>query len=110
MSIPPDVLIPIQIGLTLLFEIVCQYSIRAVALLNLGGVIAQFKRNDCSISPVEVIWRGGVRREVFDFLFLMGLRNWISSEGNFSGIRKKPFREPSELNIQKLKYIRWCAL
>ena len=62
MSIPPDVLIPIQIGLTLLFEIVCQYSIRAVALLNPGGAIAQFKRNDCSIPPVEVIPGGGVRK------------------------------------------------
>lgn len=32
-----------------------------MALLNPGGAIAQFQRNDCSISPVEVIWRGGVR-------------------------------------------------
>ncbi|MCI6319828.1 MAG: hypothetical protein MR803_00495, partial [Clostridiales bacterium] len=44
------------------YSIVCQYSIRAVALLNPGGAIAQFQRNDCSISPVEVIWRGGVRK------------------------------------------------
>ena len=42
-------------------RIVCQYSIPAVALLNPGGATAQFKRNDCSIPPVEVIWRGGVR-------------------------------------------------
>ena len=33
-----------------------------MALLNPGGAIAQFKRNDCSIPPVEVIWRGGVRK------------------------------------------------
>ena len=33
-----------------------------MALLNPGGAIAQFQRNDCSISPVEVIWRGGVRK------------------------------------------------
>ena len=32
-----------------------------MALLNPGGAIAQFQRNDCSIPPVEVIWRGGVR-------------------------------------------------
>lgn len=44
------------------YSIVCQYSIRAVAPLNPGGAIAQFQRNDCSISPVEVIWRGGVRK------------------------------------------------
>ena len=35
-----------------------------MALLNPGGAIAQFQRNDCSISPVEVIWRGGVRNDV----------------------------------------------
>ena len=34
-----------------------------MALLNPGGAIAQFKRNDCSIPPVEVIWRGGVRKK-----------------------------------------------
>ena len=42
-------------------EYCSQYSIRAVALLNLGGAIAQFQRNDCSIPPVEVISGSGVR-------------------------------------------------
>jgi len=32
-----------------------------VGLLNPGGPIAQFKRNRCSISPVEVILLSGVR-------------------------------------------------
>ena len=30
--------------------------------------------------------------------------------GNCSRVRNKPPSEPSEVNIQKLKYIRWCAL
>ena len=34
-----------------------------MALLNLGGAIAQFQRNDCSISPVEVISGSGVRTQ-----------------------------------------------
>ena len=38
------------------YSVDCQYSIRAVALLNPDGAIAQFQRNDCSIPPVEVIW------------------------------------------------------
>ena len=32
-----------------------------MGLLNPGGPIAQFKRNRCSISPVELISRSGVR-------------------------------------------------
>ena len=32
-----------------------------MGLLNPGGPIAQFQRNDCSISPVEVISLSGVR-------------------------------------------------
>jgi len=32
-----------------------------VGLLNPGGPIAQFKRNRCSISPVELILQSGVR-------------------------------------------------
>ena len=35
-----------------------------MALLNPGGAIAQFQRNDRSIPPVEVISRSGVR--IFD--------------------------------------------
>ena len=31
-------------------------------LLNLGGSIAQFKRNRCSISPVEMILQSGICR------------------------------------------------
>ena len=34
-----------------------------MGLLNPGGPIAQFKRNRCSISPVEVILLSGVRSE-----------------------------------------------
>lgn len=34
-----------------------------MGLLNPGGPIAQFKRNRCSISPVEVILLSGVRTE-----------------------------------------------
>jgi len=34
-----------------------------VGLLNPGGPIAQFKRNRCSISPVEVILLSGVRNK-----------------------------------------------
>ena len=33
-----------------------------MGLLNPGGPIAQFKRNRCSISPVEVILLSGVRK------------------------------------------------
>jgi len=33
-----------------------------VGLLNPGGPIAQFKRNRCSISPVELILQSGVRK------------------------------------------------
>ena len=33
-----------------------------MGLLNPGGPIAQSKRNDCSISPVEVISRSGIRK------------------------------------------------
>lgn len=40
-----------------------------MALLNPGGAIAQFQRNDCSIPPVEVIWRGGVRTLISTVLF-----------------------------------------
>ena len=32
-----------------------------MGLLNPGGPIAQFKRNRCSISPVELILQSGVR-------------------------------------------------
>jgi len=35
-----------------------------VGLLNPGGPIAQFKRNRCSISPVEVILLSGVRKKM----------------------------------------------
>ena len=34
-----------------------------MGLLNLGGPIAQSQRNRCSISPVEVIFAGGVRSQ-----------------------------------------------
>ena len=34
-----------------------------MGLLNPGGPIAQFKRNRCSISPVEVILLSGVRKK-----------------------------------------------
>ena len=34
-----------------------------MALLNSGGAIAQFQRNDRSIPPVEVISRSGVRND-----------------------------------------------
>lgn len=40
----------------------CPYATRAVGLLNPGGPIAQSQRNCCSISPVEVISAGGVRK------------------------------------------------
>jgi hypothetical protein len=64
-----------------------------VGLLNPGGPIAQFERNRCSIWPVEVISRSGVRSEmkaiyemflsgdpfdaistVFDYGFVLGAR------------------------------------
>ena len=35
-----------------------------MGLLNPGGPIAQFKRNRCSISPVELILQSGVRSKV----------------------------------------------
>ena len=35
-----------------------------MGLLNPGGPIAQFKRNRCSISPVELILQSGVRTEL----------------------------------------------
>ena len=34
-----------------------------MGLLNPGGPIAQFKRNRCSISPVELILQSGVRTQ-----------------------------------------------
>ena len=34
-----------------------------MGLLNPGGPIAQFKRNRCSISPVELILQSGVRKD-----------------------------------------------
>ena len=34
-----------------------------MGLLNPGGPIAQFKRNRCSISPVELILQSGVRKQ-----------------------------------------------
>ena len=37
-------------------------------LLNPGGPIAQFKRNRCSISPVELILQSGVRTMVTQLL------------------------------------------
>ena len=33
-----------------------------MGLLNPGGPIAQFKRNRCSISPVELILQSGIRK------------------------------------------------
>jgi hypothetical protein len=39
-----------------------------VELLNPGGPIAQFKRNRCSISPVELILQSGVRTMVTQLL------------------------------------------
>ena len=35
-----------------------------MGLLNPGGPIAQFKRNRCSISPVELILQSGVRKMI----------------------------------------------
>lgn len=35
-----------------------------MGLLNPGGPIAQFKRNRCSISPVELILQSGVRTQL----------------------------------------------
>lgn len=35
-----------------------------MGLLNPGGPVAQFKRNRCSISPVELILQSGVRTEL----------------------------------------------
>ena len=37
-----------------------------MGLLNPGGPIAQFKRNRCSISPVELILQSGVRKQLID--------------------------------------------
>ena len=37
-----------------------------MGLLNPGGPIAQFKRNRCSISPVELILQSGVR--IYQFM------------------------------------------
>ena len=37
-----------------------------MGLLNPGGPIAQFKRNRCSISPVELILQSGVRKQEID--------------------------------------------
>ena len=39
-----------------------------MGLLNPGGPIAQFKRNRCSISPVEVILLSGVRNIALQIL------------------------------------------
>lgn len=39
-----------------------------MGLLNPGGPIAQFKRNRCSISPVELILQSGVRTMVTQLL------------------------------------------
>jgi len=42
-----------------------------VGLLNPGGPIAQFKRNRCSISPVEVILLSGVRKITVESWFYL---------------------------------------
>ena len=66
-----------------------------MALLNLGGAIAQFQRNNCSIPPVEVIWRGGVRTK--------GIRNRCPTRKRLSGIKRQngeisiDFREIAEI-------------
>ena len=41
----------------------CPYSTCVLGLLNPGGPIAQFTRNRCSISPVELISLSGVRKK-----------------------------------------------
>ena len=40
-----------------------------MGLLNPGGPIAQFKRNRCSISPVELILQSGVRSHTSKMFF-----------------------------------------
>ena len=59
------------------------------------------------LSKLKLSW---ILWEVFANLCYTSTAVRISSEGNFSGTRKQPLNAPCKVNIQKLKYIRWCAL
>ena len=59
------------------------------------------------LSKLKLSW---ILWEVFANFCYAGTAIRISSEWNFSGTRKQPSYAPCKVNIQKLKYIRWCAL
>ena len=59
------------------------------------------------LSKLKLSW---ILWEVFANFCYAGTAIRISSEGNFSGTRKQLSNAPCKVNIQKLKYIRWCAL
>ena len=50
-----------------------------MGLLNPGGPIAQFKRNRCSISPVELILQSGVRTSGVDVKTLSSMLGHYSA-------------------------------
>ena len=57
-----------------------------MGLLNPGGPIAQFKRNRCSISPVELILQSGVRIRVLP-------SSTLEFDGQFNGGGETIFTE-----------------
>ena len=94
-----------------------------MALLNPGGAIAQFQRNDCSISPVEVISASGVHNGNTDaFEMGLGLSLILSigeddkastvdeDDSNFDDIDDDDFAESNEdeceSGIEKLESLR----
>lgn len=66
-----------------------------MGLPNLGGPIAQSQRNRCSISPVEVIFAGGVRTDIT-------IRNYRYHMKNMSNYfdAEKPFDEVTKRDIE----------
>lgn len=68
-----------------------------MGLPNLGGPIAQSQRNRCSISPVEVIFAGGVRTDIT-------IRNYRYHMKNMSNYfdAEKPFDEVTKRDIKAM--------
>ena len=65
-----------------------------MGLLNPGGPIAQFKRNRCSISPVELILQSGVRSHTSKMFFEVNqaVNFRVIIGGNHTETRCKSFK------------------
>ena len=80
-----------------------------MGLLNLGGPIAQSQRNRCSISPVEVIFAGGVRKIELFFEDCPSDRfpkanNAAESEGNRLFFNKQWFLKSKAGHIDDIEF------